>query len=124
MKLTTIQLYTSVINMMSGIMADPSVGFDYFSDEHIQKCIDIAQRTAALILDTDPMPEPIEARKMLQQIFGEVEGRAISKTQLCNAIQTRMETGRRNAENIIMWAETEQLIKAEARGNGINYTLA
>jgi hypothetical protein len=122
MKLTTIQLYTSVINMISGAMADKSVV--YFDDEKIQKLIDIAQRTAALIPDTDPMPEPIEARKMLQQIFGEVDGRAISKTQLSNAIQTRMETGRRNAENIILWAETEQLIKAEARGNGINYTLA
>lgn len=72
MKVSPAQIYNAAIALMSGAMADTEVGFTDFSDELIQKYIDIAQRTANLIPEVEQkMPDDDEIREAMHLILAE-----------------------------------------------------
>lgn len=72
MKVSPAQIYNAAIALMSGAMADTEVGFSDFSDELIQKYIDIAQRTANLIPEVEQkMPDDDEIREAMHLILAE-----------------------------------------------------
>lgn len=72
MKVSPTQIFNAAIALMSGAMADTEVGFSDFSDELIQKYIDIAQRTANLIPEVEQkMPDDDEIREAMHLILAE-----------------------------------------------------
>lgn len=72
MKVSPAQIFNAAIALMSGAMADTEVGFTDFSDELIQKYIDIAQRTANLIPEVEQkMPDDDEIREAMHLILAE-----------------------------------------------------
>lgn len=72
MKVSPAQIYNAAIALMSGAMADPEVAFTHFSDENLQKYIDIAQRTANLIPEVEnKMPDDDEIREAMHLILAE-----------------------------------------------------
>ena len=72
MKLSPAQIFNAAIALMSGAMADPETNLTAFSDETIQKYIDIAQRTAALVPDVEQkMPDDDEIREAMHLILAE-----------------------------------------------------
>ena len=123
MKPTVTQLYNATISLLSGALADPNMAWP-ITDKHIEQFIDIAMRTAELIPETDLLPEPDALRKFLAEVFAEVNGRPIAKSQLSMLLQDRLKMGKRNAEHTLMWAESNKLLNADVNGNGVRYTLA
>ena len=72
MKVSSAQIYNAAIALMSGVMADPETNLTAFSDETIQKYIDIAQRTANLIPEVEQkMPDDDEIREAMHLILAE-----------------------------------------------------
>ena len=72
MKVSSAQIYNAAIALMSGVMADPETNLTAFSDETIQKYIDIAQRTANLISEVEQkMPDDDEIREAMHLILAE-----------------------------------------------------
>ena len=72
MKVSSAQIFNAAIALMSGVMADPETNLTAFSDEMIQKCIDIAQRTANLIPEVEQkMPDDDEIREAMHLILAE-----------------------------------------------------
>lgn len=72
MKVSPAQIYNAAIALMSGAMADPETSFMDFSDERLQKYIDIAQRTANLIPEVEQkMPDDDEIREAMHLILAE-----------------------------------------------------
>lgn len=72
MKVSPAQIYNAAIALMSGAMADSEVTFTHFSDENLQKYIDIAQRTANLIPEVEnKMPDDDEIREAMHLILAE-----------------------------------------------------
>lgn len=72
MKVSPAQIYNAAIALMSGAMADSEVTFKHFSDENLQKYIDIAQRTANLIPEVEnKMPDDDEIREAMHLILAE-----------------------------------------------------
>ena len=72
MKVSPAQIYNAAIALMSGAMADPETSFMDFSDERLQKYIDIAQRTANLIPEAEnKMPDDDEIREAMHLILAE-----------------------------------------------------
>lgn len=72
MKVSPAQIYNAAIALMSGAMADPETSFMDFSDERLQKYIDIAQRTANLIPEVEnKMPDDDEIREAMHLILAE-----------------------------------------------------
>lgn len=72
MKVSPAQIYNAAIALMSGAMADPETNLTAFSDETIQKYIDIAQRTANLIPEVEQkMPDDDEIREAMHLILAE-----------------------------------------------------
>ena len=72
MKVSPTQIFNAAIALMSGAMADTEVGFSDFSDELIQKYIDISQRTANLIPEVEQkMPDDDEIREAMHLILAE-----------------------------------------------------
>ena len=72
MKVSSAQIYNAAIALMSGVMADPETNLTDFSDETIQKYIDIAQRTANLIPEVEQkMPDDDEIREAMHLILAE-----------------------------------------------------
>ena len=72
MKVSPAQIFNAAIALMSGVMADPETNLTAFSDETIQKYIDIAQRTANLIPEVEQkMPDDDEIREAMHLILAE-----------------------------------------------------
>ena len=72
MKVSSAQIFNAAIALMSGVMADPETNLTAFSDETIQKYIDIAQRTANLIPEVEQkMPDDDEIREAMHLILAE-----------------------------------------------------
>ena len=72
MKVSPAQIFNAAIALMSGAMADPETNLTDFSDETIQKYIDIAQRTANLIPEVEQkMPDDDEIREAMHLILAE-----------------------------------------------------
>ena len=72
MKVSPAQIFNAAIALMSGVMADPKTNLTAFSDETIQKYIDIAQRTANLIPEVEQkMPDDDEIREAMHLILAE-----------------------------------------------------
>ena len=72
MKVSSAQIFNAAIALMSGAMADPETNLTAFSDEMIQKYIDIAQRTANLIPEVEQkMPDDDEIREAMHLILAE-----------------------------------------------------
>ena len=72
MKVSSAQIFNAAIALMSGAMADPETNLTAFSDETIQKYIDIAQRTANLIPEVEQkMPDDDEIREAMHLILAE-----------------------------------------------------
>ena len=72
MKVSPTQIFNAAIALMSGAMADPETNLTDFSDETIQKYIDIAQRTANLIPEVEQkMPDDDEIREAMHLILAE-----------------------------------------------------
>ena len=72
MKVSSAQIYNAAIALMSGALADPETNLTAFSDETIQKYIDIAQRTANLIPEVEQkMPDDDEIREAMHLILAE-----------------------------------------------------
>ena len=72
MKVSSAQIFNAAIALMSGVMADPETNLTDFSDETIQKYIDIAQRTANLIPEVEQkMPDDDEIREAMHLILAE-----------------------------------------------------
>ena len=72
MKVSPAQIYNAAIALMSGAMADPETSFKDFSDDRLQKYIDIAQRTANLIPEVEQkMPDDNEIREAMHLILAE-----------------------------------------------------
>ena len=72
MKVSPTQIFNAAIALMCGAMADTEVGFSDFSDELIQKYIDIAQRTSNLIPEVEQkMPDDDEIREAMHLILAE-----------------------------------------------------
>lgn len=122
MKPTVTQLYATAATILNGLLSDHTIDLSY--DEMINKAVDLAQRLAEKVPETDLLPEPDNIRKFLAQVFAEVNGRPIAKSQMQMLICDRLHTGKRNAENIMMWAESNKLLNADVNGNGVRYTLA
>lgn len=121
MKPTVTQLYQSATAILSAIVSRDKTGT---MDNNIQTAIEYAMKLAEAIPETDILPEPDALRKFLAQVFAEVNGRAIAKSQLSMMLQDRLNMGRRNAEHTLMWAESNKLLNADVSGNGVRYTLA
>lgn len=119
MKPTITQLYATSATLLGHMLSDP------ISDEQkVKRAIELAQMLAEAVPEMDTLPEPDNIRKFLTQVFAEVNGRAIAKTQMQMLICDRLHTGKRNAESIMMWAESNKMLNAEVNGNGVRYTLA
>ena len=72
MKVSSAQIYNAAIALMSGVMADPETNLTNFSDDVLQKYIDIAQRTASLIPEVEQkMPDDDEIREAMHLILAE-----------------------------------------------------
>lgn len=72
MKVSPAQIFNAAIALMSGALADHETGFKDFSDAELQKYIDIAQRTANLIPETEQkMPDDDEIREAMHLILAE-----------------------------------------------------
>lgn len=70
MKVSSAQIFNAAIQLMSGATVNSETSFKHFSNENIQKYIDIAQRTAALIPEVeDNMPNDDEIREAMYQIL-------------------------------------------------------
>ena len=72
MKVSSAQIFNAAIALMSGVMADPETNLTAFSDDVLQKYIDIAQRTANLIPEVEQkMPDDDEIREAMHLILAE-----------------------------------------------------
>ena len=72
MKVSPAQNFNAAIALMSGVMADPETNLTAFSDDVLQKYIDIAQRTANLIPEVEQkMPDDDEIREAMHLILAE-----------------------------------------------------
>lgn len=72
MKVSSAQIYNAAIQLMSGATVNSETSFKHFSDENIQKYIDIAQRTAKLIPEVEQkMPDDDEIREAMHLILAE-----------------------------------------------------
>lgn len=93
-------------------------------ENNVRRAITLATMLTDELPDVDPMPDKEKILKTIKSIFEGMQNRFITKTQLASALQTKLATGKRNVENIILWADMNGYIIAEPRGNGINYALA
>ena len=72
MKVSSAQIFNAAIQLMSGATVNSETSFKHFSDENIQKYIDIAQRTANLIPEVEQkMPDDDEIREAMHLILAE-----------------------------------------------------
>lgn len=72
MKVSSAQIFNAAIQLMSGATVNSETSFKHFSNENIQKYIDIAQRTANLIPEVEQkMPDDNEIREAMHLILAE-----------------------------------------------------
>lgn len=90
---------------------------------YVDRALHVAMMLADRIEETDEMPDLNEARKVIMEIFDEYGCKTLNKSRLAMAIQTKMKTGKRNVENIILWAETNGVLNLEISGNRFDYSL-
>ena len=121
MKPTASQLMTIASNILCKLIEKDNEAND---ENNVKRAVTLAIMLTDELPEADPMPDQEKILKTIKGIFSGMQNRFISKTQLANALQTKLETGKRNTENIILWADMNGYIIAEPRGNCINYSLA
>ena len=121
MKPTVSQLLVTASTILCRLIENGNKSDD---KQNVKRAVTLAMMLADEIPETDPIPDKEKILKTIKQIYGGIQNKFISKTQLANALQTKLETGKRNTENIILWADMNGYITAEPRGNGVNYSLA
>jgi len=121
MKPTVSQLLMTASTILCRLIENGNEAND---EQNVKRAVTLATMLADEIPETDPIPDKEKILNTIKQIYGGIQNKFISKTQLANALQTKLETGKRNTENIILWADMNGYIIAEPRGNGVNYSLA
>ena len=114
MKVSSAQIFNAAIALMSGAMADTEVGFSDFSDELIQKYIDIAQRTAALVPEVeDNMPNDDEIHEAMYQILKDGD---VGALLLSNSLMKRFGINRPSSYAVTQRAVQMGIIKGTPVG--------
>ena len=120
MKPSASQLMTVASNILCTLIDKSNEADD---ENNVKRAIALATLLIDELPDVDPMPDKEKILKTIKGIFDGIQNHLITKTQLTNALQSKLATGKRNVENIILWADINGYIIAEKRGNGTNYAL-
>ena len=121
MKPTVSQLLMTATNVLCRLIETGSEAND---EQNVKRAVALAMMLTDEIPETDPIPDTEQILKNIKQVWGGKKDKDISKTQLVNALITKLETGKRNAENIILWADLNGHIIAKPKGGGLYYSLA
>ena len=121
MKPTVSQILMTASNILCKLIDKDNEADDA---QNVKRAITLAIALTDEIPEIDQMPDKEKILKTIKNIYGGIQNRFITKTQLSSALQTKLETGKRNVENIILWADMNGYIIAEPRGNCVNYALA
>lgn len=114
MKVSSAQIYNAAIALMSGVMADPETNLTAFSDETIQKYIDIAQRTANLIPEVEQkMPNDDEIHEAMYQILKDGD---VGALLLSNSLMRRFGINRPSSYAVTQRAVQMGIIKGTPVG--------
>lgn len=98
-------------------------GNEASDEQNVKRAVTLAMMLTDEVPETDPIPDKESILNAIKQIYSGVKDKSITKTQLANVLQTKLGTGKRNTDSIILWADMNGYIKSEPRGVGVLYSL-